>query len=282
LNVFVETSVFIASHCHSPEQAKKIEDYFGTGSGLSKVSSLVVRQELKRRMLGDLDYLYRTLVRHNSYQKTYHHLVQLAGHPHHGNRARIGLGFLGRLPEESNDDKFDRLKARLRRYIISILPTFDGWLDRLETGSGCSCGQFNPRETTKNGKTTFEIGNIRCSEELLCPVGDFVSRSKHHCDQIATGLRHGSALNERAQIQDMLRFLAETNNPDFQAAEHDPCYTVGDLLITLESLAAKCAVVYTMNRKDFIPLCTSVGLTARILFHDPDKPDEENQLRNQG
>jgi hypothetical protein len=273
LKIFVETSVFIASHTQSPKQAKKVEACLGEGTGHTKVSSLVVRQEIKRRLLGDAAYLHSLLVKYNNYEETNYHLIRLSGNPYHGNRARICQGLLLSVQTGTDSDKVDRLKARLRRFILTTLATFDSWLDQLERSSGCVCSQIDPREVHKNNKMSFDLGAAKCDQVQSCPIGDFLTQSAESCKLISDHLSTELETNPRQQLADILTFLAKTNSSGFSATQENPCYTVADLLLTLEAIASKCDSIYSMNYKDFRVLCKAVDLTFRHLSHDPEVPD---------
>ena len=73
--LFLDTSIQIARMLHSSEMKKRIQEridvYDRTATGL------VVRQEFRRRVLKEAEYLLRLLHRYKSYDEVYHHVVRL-------------------------------------------------------------------------------------------------------------------------------------------------------------------------------------------------------------
>jgi len=274
LRTFIDTSVFIARHAHSPTQAQKVESATGAGSGRTKVSGLVVRQELKRRMLGDAEYLFRLLDEKNGFEEALHHLNRLRQLPYQANRAGICLGLMASITGVDDQDKTDRLKAKLRRFILTCLAKFDGWVDHLERGSGCHCATLDPVERKKRGgRVVFEMGDDKCGTGGTCHVGQFLTRMSDSSTAIQSHLAATLEPNGRKELHDILAFLNDTTSAEFTATDRNPCLTVGDLLIALESVAANCAEMYTMNHRDSLPLCAALGQQLRILSHKPEVED---------
>jgi predicted nucleic acid-binding protein len=73
--IFLDTSIQIARFIHSPEAKRRIDERIREFD--LKVTSSVVRQEFKRRLLRESKYVLEQLSRRNSYAEVYHHIVQL-------------------------------------------------------------------------------------------------------------------------------------------------------------------------------------------------------------
>ena len=265
--------MFIACRTQSRKQAAKVDEAMGEASGRTKVSGLVVRQELKRRLLRDASYLYDQLVMKEGFEETQHYLNRLRQHPFHGNKAGICLALMANITGSDDDDKTDRLKTKLRTLIMTCLSNFDSWLDQMERGSGCRCAVIDPVERKRSGRVTFELGENKCGDDSLCQVNLFLVMMSGPMDAIRAHLASAAETPSRKQLQAILSFLQAASDPGFNATDLNPCLTVGDLVIALESVAADCDEMYTMNHRDSRALCAALGQNLRILSHDPAVPD---------
>ncbi len=202
---YIDTSVFIARHTQSRKQAEKIETATGSASGRTKVSGLAVRQELKRRLLGDAEYLYRQLDIKNGYAETVHHLNRNRENQYQKNRAGICLGLMASITGVDDEDKTDRLKTKLRTLIVTCLSKFDCWIDHLERGSGCRCATIDPVEQKRGGRVTFEMGENKCGG--VCAVNRFLVAMSVPMGAIRNHLTTIIETTERKQLREILTFL---------------------------------------------------------------------------
>src|SRR6266446_834423 len=75
--VFLDTSIQIARWVHSDRVKKHIKQRIDQHERI--VTGLVVRQEFRRRLLKEAEYLLRLLYRYNSFDEVYHHVIRLPG-----------------------------------------------------------------------------------------------------------------------------------------------------------------------------------------------------------
>ena len=76
-DVFLDTSIQIARHVHGPQTKEAINQRLARHS--RQVTSLVVRQEFKRRLLKEAEYLLRLLHRYRSFDEVNQHVIRLFG-----------------------------------------------------------------------------------------------------------------------------------------------------------------------------------------------------------
>ena len=111
--VFLDTSIQIARLVHSADQgeedcASRISEYSLT------ISSEVVEQEFKRRLLKEAQYLLNQLNRLNSFQKVQRHVIDNLP-PQQNRKRNICLETLQTIFEERSDsDLTERAKSYLK------------------------------------------------------------------------------------------------------------------------------------------------------------------------
>src|SRR5438105_1637387 len=121
--IFLDTSILIARLVHSTEKKQSIERRLAKHS--QKVTSLVVRQEFKRRLLREVEYLLRQVDEHGSVQKVRRHIherlpAQLV------RKRNICEALIGTVDEQdSEEDLTDRLRLYLRGLLRDGLEDFD-------------------------------------------------------------------------------------------------------------------------------------------------------------
>ena len=72
--VFLDTSIQIARVVHGPKTKARIQQRLGQHG--RTVTGLVCRQEFKRRLLQEADYLLRLLDRYGSFDEVRQHLIR--------------------------------------------------------------------------------------------------------------------------------------------------------------------------------------------------------------
>src|SRR6185295_156793 len=95
-DLFLDTSIQIARHVHGPRTKAAIEQRLQHHSRVA--TSLVVRQEFKRRLLKEADYLLRLLFRYESFDEVHQHVIRLFG-PWHDRKRNICLQTLAQIHE---------------------------------------------------------------------------------------------------------------------------------------------------------------------------------------
>src|ERR1700730_4637461 len=92
--IFLDTSIQIARMVHGPKTKAGIRDRLAKHK--KAYTGLVVRQEFKRRLLKEAEYLLRLLHRYNSFDEVNQHVIRLFG-PWHARKRNICLQTLAQV-----------------------------------------------------------------------------------------------------------------------------------------------------------------------------------------
>jgi hypothetical protein len=272
--LFLDTSVHIARLLHGPAQKARVET---RAQNYLRRSGLVCRQEFKRRVLKTAEYLLSVLDQRKGYENTHTYMTRLIQNPYHKRRATICLNLLAQATGNTDQEKTDRLRVRLRTLILTGLSQFDGWLEPLAQDSGCGCGRIDVRERKqpRTGHTVFEIGGDKCSqfEAGQCGIVAFLTNRATERAAIRTHLASVPTDKKTDELKEAETFLAAVDPDPGVAPARNPCLTVGDLIIALESAAAGATAFYTMNGKESQHLCKALGQT--LIVRRPDEQEED-------
>lgn len=259
--VFADTSIAIALFVHSPETKLRIREQLSQHK--LKWTSLVVRQEFKRRLLKEAYYLDRKLDQLGTYKRV-HRDVATHLPPQWQRKRNICLDTLSTVDEMDNEqDKTDRLRLFLKYLLERGTVKFERFFDFIVEDSGSACGRQDVRKDLQ-GKYNF--GPQRCSKvQGLCGIEQFLSSRKNQVMMIRDlihkdGIGNVAKTREINNSEDFIEcFLREPNN----IQTRDPCLTTGDLIIALES--ARAGNFYTMNAKESQFFCRALnqGLIVR-------------------
>jgi hypothetical protein len=149
--LFLDTSIHIARLLHGPAQKGRVE---ARGGNYLRASGLVCRQEFRRRVLKTAEQLLRMLTEQKGYGNVHANMTRLVQSKYHKRRATICLGLLAQATGNTDEEKTDRLKVRLRTLILTGLSMFDGWLDGpAHESSECGCGRSEVRERGMSSKS---------------------------------------------------------------------------------------------------------------------------------
>jgi len=266
--VFLDTTIQIGRFVHSPEMKQRIRQHIQTYD--VSLTSLVVRQEFRRRLLKEADYLLRQLKRLGSYAKLRRHVDSVLT-PWQGRKRNICVDILNTFFENDGDaDLTERIKYFLRDLITGGLAEFDELVDRVIPDSGCACGRQGIREVKKYQKYDFCIAN--CSQaESACRILDFLAKRKPQLRAISCLLKSLPAEQKTDELKAAEEFIEMFFKDPLAIRTRDPCYTVGDLLVALES--ADIPVFYTMNAKESEHLCRALHQQLIVRPRNPDRPD---------
>lgn len=271
--LFLDTSIQVARFTHSPRKKEQIADRV---RGYEAVTGLVVRQEFKRRVLTEARYILTKLNEYGSYTEVVHHVARLPDN-YWRRKRNICLGTLANIfPKGTTEEELtERAKLKMRALLVYGLDEFDATIDRMTHASSCECATEPVVE--KVPLKRYELPSDRCSEQTACAVADFLSDQKEWCQKIAdylASLSDGDKTDELRAIESFLRdLLANALKPP---ASRDPCLTVGDLLIALES-AGLADTFYTLNYAESRHLAKCLGQSLVVGRVDPTKPDESYQ-----
>ncbi len=266
--IFTDTSIHIARLLREPEIKKMIEQRLASYDLV--VSSSVVVQEFKRRVMSDAIYLINQLNQRGSYQKVKRHITIL---PDKWKRKQqICFGMLDEIFETVDKVDDSELTERAIRYLHTLIKhgitNFKRKLGHVIPGTECHLSKLPIK--VKERYKRYEPIETKCSKVFpLCPVADFLKEKIDLCRQL---LGYLSTLPDKTkELESALSFLQEfISNPE-AIHEKNPCYCVGDLLIALES--NKIPDFYTMNYKESKFFCDVLDQNLIVLPHNPDKSE---------
>jgi hypothetical protein len=186
-------------------------------------------------------------------------------------KRNICLQTLGQVYGGSDKEKTDRLRLYLRSLLVDGMREFDQSVDTVRKESGCACGKHEVVE--KLAFRRYDLGEDRCSRTRPsdCGIVAFLVSRKEIRDQILDKLRSLAADKKSAELQNAERFLNGLSTNWDRAQREDPCLTVGDLLIALES--AGIPFFYTLNSRESQHLCRALDQTLIVRPIDPTKDD---------
>lgn len=263
--VFLDTTIQIARVVHSPETKARIEaqlrEYDFT------VTSLGVRQEFKRRLLREADYLLRKFVEHHSFERVMRDMQYLP--PQQVRKKNICLDLLSTIDETDGDaDRADRAILILRELLLDGLADFDDQVGQVVRDSGCGCAIANIR---RDG-SKFTFGPRNCSECTRCGVTTFFTENSARIEAIANALDAVSEKDLTTELKTIRNFAKRFLASESAATDSHPCLKLGDLLIALES--AGIPTFYTMNSKESRHLCPALQQRLVVRRHHPKHDDE--------
>jgi hypothetical protein len=271
--VFVDTSILIGKVAHRPEIQESIRERLRQHNQI--VSGLIVRQEFKRRLLKDAVYLLKQLTERKSFLKVRRHIQDSLLHPGQRARRQICLDLLSTVDEsDTDDDLFDRARLTLRDLIKNGIATSEANLSRVDSRSGCACA--NHLIIEKARFVQYDLGGDRCSAtEGRCGIKSFLEANRDRLAAIHAYLSSlpapGKNSGKTKQLQNAEDFIARFLAGGREVESENPCLTVGDLLIALES--AECATMYTMNVSDSRHLARV--LRQSLIYRPPNSDNPE-------
>jgi hypothetical protein len=265
--LFLDTSIQIARVVHSPRTKERLAARMAQHERTE--TSLVVRQEFKRRLLREAEYLLRLLERYGSFQEVSHHLLRLPGQALR--KRNICAQMLLQVHGGDDAEQTQRLKLYLRSLLVLGLRRFDQQVDVLRKESGCGCGQVPITE--KKAFRQYELGPTRCSSlrQGTCGVVAFLASRKEARDRLLAHLLSLSEGEKSPELKKAQKFLESLQTRLDRANQQNPCLEVGDLLIALESLEVP--TFYTLNSTESQHLCRALGQTLIVRPVDPLKDD---------
>jgi predicted nucleic acid-binding protein len=270
--VFLDTSIFIARMFHTPQKRRKIlrriEDYD------ISITSLIVKNEFKRRVLKEAQYLLNLLNKHESLDVVMNHVLNVLP-PQSSRKQKIALNIcLAMLPSihsQSDDaERAERAKRYLRTLLRCGLSDFDASVDHVIRESGCACAKHPVIE--KKPYKSYEFGPSKCSSSgHLCEVVSFLAKNREMVVKIRDRLYTVPEGKRSGEISMSIAFLDRIITDPSVAQELEPCSNVGDLLIALESLGIP--TFYTLNAKESQHFCRALGQTLVVRPNNPDVDD---------
>lgn len=268
--VFLDTSIQIARLVHGPQTKAGIRQRLALHE--KSFTSLVVRQEFKRRLLKEAQYLLGLLHRYGSFDEVNQHVIRLFGTwPGRIRKRNICLQTLAQVHGGTDAERTDRLKLYLRSLLVTGLKQFDQKFGEGLKDSACACSRVDVIE--KEPLRRYDLGQEHCSRTKpgACGIIQFLTSRQVNWTVILERLKSIPAAKKSAEIKSAERFLSQLQKKPGKAREDDPCLTVGDLLIALES--AGVPIFYTLNSKESQHLCRALSQTLIIRPIDPTKQE---------
>jgi hypothetical protein len=269
--VFVDTSIQISRIFKSDELKSRIKER------LSKfdlvLTGLVVRNEFRRRVMTEAQYLLRLLDKYKSAKRVQQHVNdELAGW-HNQRKRNISLNLLATYyPDRSDEEHTERLKRLLRSLLIAGLDDFDESVDSVIPDSGCACGRESVKEIEPYKR--YDVGRNSCVETGdVCGIRPFLVSKRHEVQALATYLKELASTEKSEDIQRIEEVLVQLRTMPQTVSELELCKQVGDLLIALES--SHIPSVYTQNIRESQHLSRALH---QDLFYRDNHPDNDDQI----
>ena len=232
--IFLDTSIQIARFFREKRMKNRIEERLSNYDMV--VSSSIVLQEFKRRVLGEAYYLLNQLNDKGSYQAVKRHISHVLP-KEQKRKQQICLQMLETVFEisEANDAELTERAIRYLRDLLKFgLAAFRQSVGHLIKGTDCYLSRQSVVEIKPYER--YEIGEKRCSKvKNLCPILGFLSENSELCKDLLDFLKIVPENQQTGEIKKSVAFLNEYLQGKIDVREKDPCLTVGDLLIALES-----------------------------------------------
>lgn len=266
--VFLDTSIQIARWIREPEMKQRINDRLEQYEATA--SSLVVRQEFKRRLLKEAQYILNQLNHKGSLEQVQRHIISVLP-PQQQRKRNICLEMLATLFEEKSDnERTERAKRYMRTLLRVGLTDFNHSVDKIIQDSDCACSHFPIEEKIPYQK--YEFGPDKCSASGgACGVSDFLNNSRQAIDRIQAYLQQLPSDKKSAELRAAESFIEKLLGGSIIVEEMNPCLTVGDLIIALESVGV--SDFHTLNSKESQHLCRALGQSLVVRPRNPAHDD---------
>jgi hypothetical protein len=204
--LFLDTSIQIARLVHGPRTKSGIRQRLAQHERI--VTGLVVRQEFKRRLLKEAEYLLRMLHRYQSFDEVHQHVIQLFGAwPGRQRKRVICLQTLAQIHGGTDAERTERLKLYLRSLLVTGLKQFDRKFGEILKDSGCACALVDVSE--KEALRRYDLGPEKCSKIKpgVCGIVQFLTSRQLHWQAILALLRSIPDARKSSEIKNAERFL---------------------------------------------------------------------------
>ena len=266
--IFIDTSIAIAAMIHSSDTKKRIAERIRLHSG--SVTSLIVKQEFKRRLLKEAQYLLNQLNSKGSFRKVLRHVSDILP-PQQERKRNICLDMMLTVFEQAEDAELtERAKKYLRALLRTGLREFEERFNSIVWASGCACSTQPVVEREKYRR--YDFGEERCSKTRgACGVIDFLQSKRSEMERVLQYLRSIRPDKKTIELQRSESFIMKVVADCSMATNLDPCLSMGDLMIALESMGIP--VFYTLNGKESQHLCRALGQSLVVRKKNPEHED---------
>lgn len=252
--IFIDTSVqllrFIGSSAIKAQIKGTLDGYGFT------VTSLVVRQEFKRRFLTDVRYVRDALLknRHDCGETLRYINNKLSSSV---NRRKLSICLdvfsTGSFNGHAMADPGGVFEMILNNWLEFGLDEFDGTIGHVVKRSGCGCGKLN------------RIGPRKCSTADNCEIDTFISSLSTETSSLRDFLKSKTVFPKTKEIIKAEQTLDDWLLLGKLPSSTNPCLTVGDMLIALESQGIP--AFYTQNARESQHFCCAQEQT--MIVHRP-------------
>jgi hypothetical protein len=232
----------------------------------------VVRQEFKSRLLKEAEYLLRLLHRYGSFDEVNQHVIRLFGSwPGRVRKRNICLQTLAQVHGGNDAERTERLRLYLRSLLVQGLRRFDQMVDEVRTESNCACARMEIVEKEKLRR--YEFGKDKCSQTKpgSCGIRQFLGQRKDWVEKILSHLQLLAPDKKSNEINTAEEFLEKLVARQNEVEKDDPCLTVGDLVIALESVGIEHFL--TLNGVESQHYCRVLEQTLIVHPVDPAKTE---------
>lgn len=267
--VFLDTSIQVARKIRERPMRECITAWI-RGYALN-VSSGVVLQEFKNRVLRDVAYILEKLRKTHSYMATLHYITNVLPQAQQ-RKMRVCLPILqGLLPGATDAELTERARLYCRTLLVYGETEFAREVDTLLSGVDCYWAKTPIRE--KRPYTSYDLGRRACDKTKgLCRVGDALKAREGRCRALLAFLDALPANRATQELERAREVLRRVIADDFQNAQQENlCSTVGDLLIALESDGIP--EMYTMNYRESQAFCDFLNQNVAVRPNDPATPE---------
>jgi hypothetical protein len=266
--IFLDTSIAIARVVHGPGIKEKIKARLQDHG--AAITSLVVKQEFKRRLLKEAQYLLNQLNDKGSFARVLRHVSDVLP-PQQGRKRNICLQTLETVFEGADDEELtERAKIYMRQLLRRGLSDLEGSVDHVMWESGCACSSYPVEEKVPYKR--YDFGPEKCSQVAgRCGIVAFFQNHANEARAILDWLRRLSTDVKSDELKRAEAFIEKALDNATSICSWDPCLKLGDLVIALESVGI--GSFYTMNGKESQYLCGPLNQTLIVRPKNPAHED---------
>lgn len=267
--IFLDTTIQIARFLGPPDVKHKIKQQLCCAN--LTVTSLVVRQEWKRRLLTDARYVLDILRRKRlDVGATLRQIKSKLQGPQNARKFSICLDIIASGFDGRNEitDAGERLENLCVMMLEDGLSLFDHDIHIIRD-SGCGCASV---DVTTNTLGQYEIGPRKCTTAPHgCGISEFFDAKKAEIANIAEYLRTIPTDSKSSEIDKAEALIDDWMQNAVTLTELSPCLSIGDLVIAIESSGIP--IFYTSNIRESKHLTRSLKQNLVILNNNSEEAD---------
>ncbi|MGH9937565.1 MAG: hypothetical protein ACREAM_15055, partial [Blastocatellia bacterium] len=164
----------------------------------------------------------------------------------------------------------ERAKRYLRTLLRVGLTDFDSSVDAVIWDSNCACAHFPVEE--KIPYKRYEFGPDKCiATGGSCGIAEFLRLRQQEMSRVLAHLKRIPDAGKSAELRKAETFIEKILENVDKVEEMEPCLTVGDLIIAMES--AGVPAFYTLNSVESQHLCRALKQTLVVRPKNPAHED---------